>query len=252
MNNINISHANGTVVYVDDEIANTYLFLDQLEDRFNLKVFNSPQEALNYIQLSDEVMLVVTDQQMPDIDGLALAEAVKKNKAYLSFIMLTANPKNDRDLMYKSLKNNLFFDFLQKPLDFEDKDNLVKIFVEGIGASFENFLTHDFDRASKVFCQNPINLGERVLIKKIVDRYFDSKVVLNFNLTGLDLFPSDAKDLSFERHIFIEKHVSGEWSLFEVEDSKKIRKASSKKIENIFNLITNDPDLKGMKDYFKK
>lgn len=252
MNNFNFPLTSGIVVYVDDEVANTYLFSDQFEDSLNLKVFNSSKEALNYIQETDEVMLVITDQQMPDVDGLALAEAVKKNKTFLSFIMLTANPKNDRDLMYKSLKNNLFFDFLQKPLDFDSKENIIKIFKSAISASFENFLTHDFDRASKVFCENPINLEERSLIKKIVDRYFGSETNLIFDLTYFELTSSEARNTSNEKSIFFEKQVNGEWILFELINDKKIRKVSSKKIENVFNLIANDPDLKEIKDYFKK
>lgn len=251
MDTLQIPLPNSLLVYVDDEKSNTYLFADQFEDKFNIKVFNDPKEAEHFVLVNDSVLLVVTDQQMPLLNGLNLAENIKKNKPFLSFIMLTANPENDRDLMYKSLKNNLFYDFLQKPLEFEKKTALVDLFVNAINSAFNDFLKVDFDKASKAFCRNPINLEERALIKKIVAKYFPSKVELNFRLSDFELIPEGTGSINTKMRVVVEKQLGGDWCLYEVNNSKRTSCATSRKVENIFNLMAHDPTLKGIREFLK-
>jgi hypothetical protein len=39
----------------------------------------------------------------------------------MKFILITGNPNSDGDLMYRALRRNRFFEFFNKPVDFEAK-----------------------------------------------------------------------------------------------------------------------------------
>ena len=118
---ITIRRKNSIVVYVDDEEENLFIFRRKFGKDFNLKLFSDPQEALEYINSNSEVALVITDEVMPGLRGNKLCEEVRKAKPFMKFLLITGNPENDDSLMYKSLRQGRFYDFIQKPVDFDGK-----------------------------------------------------------------------------------------------------------------------------------
>lgn len=109
------------VVYVDDEEENLFVFKRKFGKRLNLKAFTEPLKALEFIKSEDKVRLVITDEVMPRMSGNELCDAVHVTKPSMKFILITGNPNNDGDLMYKALRRNRFFEFINKPLDLEQK-----------------------------------------------------------------------------------------------------------------------------------
>jgi DNA-binding NtrC family response regulator len=109
------------VVYVDDEEENLFIFRRKFGKDFNLKLFSDPQEALEFIKSNNNVALVITDEVMPGLRGNKLCEEVRKAKPFMKFILITGNPENDENLMYKSLRRGRFYEFIQKPVDFDGK-----------------------------------------------------------------------------------------------------------------------------------
>jgi len=114
---------NPIVVYVDDEEENLFIFKRKFGKVLNLKVFADPREALTFIVGTDDVALVITDEVMPGLTGNQLCDEVKKAKPFMKFILITGNPENDNQLMYKSLRHSRFYEFIQKPVDFDGKFN---------------------------------------------------------------------------------------------------------------------------------
>jgi CheY-like chemotaxis protein len=112
---------NSIVVYVDDEEENLFIFRRKFGKDFNLKLFSDPQEALDFINTNSAVALVITDEVMPGLRGNKLCEEVRKAKPFMKFILITGNPENDENLMYKSLRHGRFYEFIQKPVDFDRK-----------------------------------------------------------------------------------------------------------------------------------
>jgi CheY-like chemotaxis protein len=112
---------NPIVVYVDDEEENLFIFRRKLGKDFNLKLFSDPQKALDFINTNSEVALVITDEVMPGLRGNKLCEEVRRAKPFMKFILITGNPENDENLMYKSLRRGRFYEFIQKPVDFDGK-----------------------------------------------------------------------------------------------------------------------------------
>jgi CheY-like chemotaxis protein len=107
------------VVYVDDEEENLFVFKRKFGKKLKLKTFTDPKAALLYIQRSEDVKLVITDEVMPGMSGNELCDAVHDTKPLLKFILITGNPNSDGDLMYRALRRNRFFEFFNKPVDFE-------------------------------------------------------------------------------------------------------------------------------------
>ncbi len=109
------------VVYVDDEEQNLFVFRRKFSKELNLKTFSDPYEALNYVAKTPAVRLVITDEVMPGLRGNQLCDEVRKVKPNVRFILITGNPENDDGLMYKTLRHNRFFEFLQKPINFDER-----------------------------------------------------------------------------------------------------------------------------------
>jgi CheY-like chemotaxis protein len=109
------------VVYVDDEEENLFIFTRKFGKRFQLKTFTEPLKALEFIKSEENVALVITDEVMPLMSGNQLCDAVHAVKPFMKFVLITGNPNHDDDLMYRALRKNRFYDFINKPLDFERK-----------------------------------------------------------------------------------------------------------------------------------
>ena len=119
------------LVYVDDEEENLFVFNRKFGKRLNLKTFTEPFKALDYIRDEENVALVVTDEVMPKMNGNDLCDAVHKVKPMMKFILITGNPNSDDDLMYRSLRKSRFYEFINKPVDFEKKgDEYMKMFQD--------------------------------------------------------------------------------------------------------------------------
>jgi CheY-like chemotaxis protein len=117
------------IVYVDDEPENLFVFRRSFGKDFNLKCFESPTEALEYIKKTPDVKLVITDEVMPEMHGNQLRDLVAACKPHIKFLLITGNPEGDSDLMYTSLAQNRFYDFLQKPVDYvKNNDRLKNLF----------------------------------------------------------------------------------------------------------------------------
>lgn len=110
------------VLVVDDEedvppIFRQHLRRDVRQGRYMLHFANSGAEALRCLDDEPDIDLVVTDINMPEMDGLTLLERIGESGRNLRSVVLSAygDMKNIRAAM-----NRGAFDFLVKPVDFED------------------------------------------------------------------------------------------------------------------------------------
>ena len=105
---------NLNILIVDDEIVNTIL-LEELvsqEGYTNYTVFNNSMEAYNYA-LSNDVDVLITDYNMPELNGIDLLKLIKSIHRDLVSIMITAD--NNSDMMIEALEEGVT-EFLLKPI----------------------------------------------------------------------------------------------------------------------------------------
>jgi CheY-like chemotaxis protein len=124
--------ANPVVVYVDDEEENLFIFTRKFGKQLNLKTFTDPVKAFEFIKSDGSVALVITDEVMPNLNGNALCDAVHKVKPTMKFVLITGNPNTDDDLMYRSLRKNRFYEFINKPLDLANKGDEYLALFKGL------------------------------------------------------------------------------------------------------------------------
>src|SRR5512147_546295 len=110
----NINKGEKTILLVEDDEVNREIISEILVD-MGYTVFDKPDvtSALNIVQKNIPIDLVVTDYHLPDSDGLALVDAVRKVLPHVPVIMMTAY--GDVESYIKSMSLEVF-EYLNKPL----------------------------------------------------------------------------------------------------------------------------------------
>jgi adenylate cyclase len=111
-----------SILVVDDEPDLEALILQKFrhqvrEGLFSFQFARDGVEALDLLKAHDSISLVVTDINMPRMDGLTLLQKLQENEERLSTIIVSAygDMANIRTAM-----NRGAFDFVTKPIDFQD------------------------------------------------------------------------------------------------------------------------------------
>ena len=110
------------ILVVDDEPDLEPLMLQRMRrhiraGRYSFVFAHNGVEALEVLHQDDEIDMVVSDINMPQMDGLTLLEQIPKVDPNIRSIIISAygDMKNIRTAM-----NRGAFDFVTKPLDFND------------------------------------------------------------------------------------------------------------------------------------
>jgi CheY-like chemotaxis protein len=108
---------------VDDNETNLRILKDQLENwKFLPSIAHSAEEAIDLLK-KERFEMVITDMQMPDVDGAQLATHIKKHYRHLPIILLSSLGDN------RNKKNeHLFCSVLAKPIKQKD---LYKSIING-------------------------------------------------------------------------------------------------------------------------
>lgn len=103
------------IIFIDDEtdISNSYLENFQREG-FETVVFTDPNEAVKYVNRnSNKIVLIFTDQKMPELSGTEVAEALNSDAKEIPIVMVSGYL--DVDLIEESKKAGIL-ESLPKPL----------------------------------------------------------------------------------------------------------------------------------------
>ena len=110
------------ILVVDDEVDLEPLFLQRMRrairsKRYSFVFAHNGLEALDKLNEDDEIDMVLSDINMPQMDGLTLLEQIPKVDPNMKSVIISAygDMKNIRTAM-----NRGAFDFVTKPLDFKD------------------------------------------------------------------------------------------------------------------------------------
>ena len=122
------------ILVVDDEPDVQSLFVQRFkkkirENEWDLVFCQNGCEALEILKKQPDIELVLSDINMPEMDGLTLLGNIKNNALKAKTIMISAysDMKNIRTAM-----NHGAFDFITKPINFEDVSATVEKAVEHI------------------------------------------------------------------------------------------------------------------------
>ena len=107
------------VVVIDDRVTNrnilTRLALS-VEEGLQVQSFASPVEALTRLQASNPPDLIITDYNMPEMDGATFIETLRQQRAFADVPIVVVTVYEDRDFCYRALDAGAT-DFLLSPVD---------------------------------------------------------------------------------------------------------------------------------------
>jgi len=137
------------VLVIDDNHTNLRILKSQLELwNFSPTVCSSPEDALQLLSASSGFDLIITDMQMPDMDGADLARNIKENNIDTPIILLSSvgdeskhkHPGLFAAVLNKPAKTKQLRGVIQQALHLQATSNQVKekstnVLISGFSAS---------------------------------------------------------------------------------------------------------------------
>lgn len=110
------------ILVVDDEPDLQLLIKQRFRKHIQQKEFefcfaNDGIEALEALKNDNEIDLVLTDINMPNMDGLSLLSKIREKNSLLKVVIVSAYGDLDN---IRTAMNRGAFDFVTKPIDFQD------------------------------------------------------------------------------------------------------------------------------------
>ncbi|TQV78479.1 HD domain-containing phosphohydrolase [Denitrobaculum tricleocarpae] len=109
---------NARVLFVDDDPQILSAFKRNLRKRFDLQTAEGPAAGLKAIEEDGEFAVVVSDQQMPEMDGITFLRQVKGKNPLTVRMMLTGNA--DQQTAMEAVNEGHIFRFMTKPCAPDD------------------------------------------------------------------------------------------------------------------------------------
>ena len=132
---------NNTILVVDDSMVYRKQLQNMLENLFyNVITVAHGEEALAILDVKPEINLVVTDYNMPVMDGLELTSKIRKKyaKTDLSIIALSSNENEDINALFLKEGAN---DYIRKPFSKEEFSCRIDNTIESL-ENIQTLLNH--------------------------------------------------------------------------------------------------------------
>jgi signal transduction histidine kinase len=111
-----------TILYVDDEESNLNIFKNTFRREYNVLTASSGKDGLELLQQSN-VDLILTDQRMPDMDGVSFLKQTINQFPELNRILITGY--TDFDALKTAINDAKIFQYIQKPWREEQLRNII-------------------------------------------------------------------------------------------------------------------------------
>lgn len=141
------------ILVVDDSTTNRLILQMQLEQwKFSSVQASSGEDALKLFSMDNNFDMVITDMQMPDMDGIGLAKAIRERNSHIPIILLSSIGDEQR-----KHHEHLFAHILTKPVKLKE---LSKAITSGLKKQHKsNVPTESHSNLSTSFAQkNPLQI----------------------------------------------------------------------------------------------
>lgn len=121
-----------SIAVIEDDLVTLDLITDALENRIGATVypFSRSKIARDFLlqQTPDSLHLIISDQIMPEYDGLTLLKTCHAARLQIPFLLITADP--NKNVVMEARKLGVS-GFLAKPLNMEELTNKAKEVTNG-------------------------------------------------------------------------------------------------------------------------
>lgn len=156
-----MNNFNQKILVVDDEPDLQMLMMQRFRHKIRTKEYEfhfaeNGQEALDLIQKDSEISLILSDINMPRMDGLTLLNELQSlQREDIKAIMVSAYGDMDN---IRTAMNRGAYDFVTKPIDFKDLETTIEKTLREIERIHKSkdvedqltTLTYDLDMASRI------------------------------------------------------------------------------------------------------
>lgn len=125
------------ILVVDDErlivsLFKMYFRADIKAKKYEFIFAQNGVEALQKLQADKEIDLMLTDINMPEMDGLTLLAKLNENNLTIRTVVISAY--SDVENMKKAMELGAF-EFLNKPIDFDELEKTISKAIESSDSS---------------------------------------------------------------------------------------------------------------------
>ena len=112
----------------DEENAREALSKILIHDGYDVSSVANGLEALNFLR-SREVELIITDINMPEMNGLEFLRELNRNRPQSNVIMLTAYGEVES---YLEAMNLGAFEYINKPVKYDELKKVIKMILKSV------------------------------------------------------------------------------------------------------------------------
>ena len=148
------------ILVVDDEMDVETLITQKFRRKvrrgeWEIVFGRNGEEALDILKKNPNMDIVLSDINMPKMDGLTLLQRIKEENYDLRTIMVSAysDIENIRTAM-----NNGAFDFITKPINFQDMETTIERSFENLAEVREAMRSHD----DLLVLKKELNLAQKI------------------------------------------------------------------------------------------
>lgn len=120
-----------TVLYVDDEDINLFLFERSFRAHYHVLTASSGEVGLQKLEdNASEIIVVISDMRMPGMDGITFIRRAKERHANIAYFILTAFDFSEE--IDKALDEKLINKFFTKPFDIDQIKSSIETAIQHI------------------------------------------------------------------------------------------------------------------------
>lgn len=116
-----------TILYVDDEEPNLFLFKVAFEEKYEVITSRSGMEGLEKLDLEhDKIIVVISDMKMPEMNGVEFIRKARDLYNHIGYFILTGYDYNDE--IDQAIKEEIVHKFFTKPFKQEEIEAAIEEF----------------------------------------------------------------------------------------------------------------------------
>jgi two-component system response regulator (stage 0 sporulation protein F) len=117
---------NHKLLYIDDDAVNLTIFKIVFGNLYDVIITNNAENALEKLAFDDSIQLIITDMNMPSMNGLEFLEQANREFPTKNYFMLTGYEVTKE--IQDSIDNRLMIKCFGKPLNkTEIIEELIKV-----------------------------------------------------------------------------------------------------------------------------
>lgn len=211
---------NLNVLYIEDNIFVQKQTTKMLQSFFNdIYIANNGKEALDLFKKNNFYHLIITDIEMPFIDGVSLIESIRKFNKKIPIIVLSAH--DDKDYFLKTINAGID-GYILKPYTLEQISQtleyiIVKYDFEKI---FDNIITLEFDfnwnRSTSQLCKDCFQIKLSKYETKLFELFIETNsMIKTYDEIEYHLFNDCQDNTKKIRNLISRLKIKLEYDLFE-------------------------------------